>query len=76
MKVYRDEKLERIIIDDDLEVFACEETGEVQNIFSRTGADFDEDEIAEEVANFQSAESEKFAFGNIKWSVVDKDWQL
>ena len=75
MKVYRDEELERVIVNDDIEVYV-DEAGNPLNMYSRTGADFDTDEIAEEVHDFQSAESELFCFGSIKWSYVDKEWKL
>ena len=76
MKVYRDTELERLVVNDDVEVYTCEETGKALNMYSRTGADFDAEEIEEEVHDFQSAESELFTFGSIKWSYVDKEWKL
>lgn len=76
MKIYRDDNLECLIIDDDVEAYICEETGEVLNMFSRTSAEFDSDEIQEEVFDFQQAESERLTFRSNIWTRVDKNWKF
>jgi len=76
MKVYRDEQSECLVINDDIEAYTCDETGKVLNVFSRTGAEIDSDEIEEEVFDYFTAQNELETFGSIKWSYVDKEWKL
>jgi len=76
MKIFEDAKSECLVVNDDIEVYTCEETGKVLNLFSRTGAEIDSDEIEEEVFNYRTAQHELETFGKLMWSATDKEWKL
>ena len=76
MKIAPDTKSECLVINDDIEVYTCEETGKVLNMYSRTGAEIDSDEIEEEVFNYHTARNELETFGKLLWSAIDKEWTL
>ena len=76
MKIAPDTKTDCLVINDDIEVYTCDETGKVLNMYSRTGAEIDSDEIEEEVFNYRTAQSEIETFGNLMWSSIDKEWTL
>jgi len=77
MKIFEDTKgCECLVVNDDIEVYTCEETGKILNTYSRTGAEIEFDELEEEVANYKSAQHELETFGSLMWSVTDKEWVL
>ena len=76
MKIAPDTKSDCLVINDDIEVYTCDETGKVLNMYSRTGAEIDSDEIEEEVFNYRTAQNELETFGSLMWSATDKEWTL